>query len=217
MTWPTSTPASTANVDEGKDKITLARPDIKQNIDNVNAIIDTFAITTPSDGDILEYNSTTSKFENKTGPIVQQSTIVLNFDDTVATSVGNGEVSYDGDFSILGTNSTGIEITNPDSAGAGFIKFPAGTYTIRSDEVFSGTFGSTALIKECEFRFRNVSDDSLEFSGVTTVLSFYFRKYGIETVKTFSTETTIRVDFELTQGPSLPFSTHPPIIITRVA
>ena len=39
MTIP-STKASTANVDAGSDKISLARPDIKQNIDNVNEIID---------------------------------------------------------------------------------------------------------------------------------------------------------------------------------
>jgi hypothetical protein len=39
MTIPT-TKASTANVDQGSDKISLARADIKQNIDNVNEIID---------------------------------------------------------------------------------------------------------------------------------------------------------------------------------
>lgn len=39
MTIP-STKASTANVDAGGDKISLARADIKQNIDNVNEIID---------------------------------------------------------------------------------------------------------------------------------------------------------------------------------
>ena len=38
MTIPT-TPAGTTNVDAGSDKISLARPDIKQNIDNVNEII----------------------------------------------------------------------------------------------------------------------------------------------------------------------------------
>lgn len=35
-----STKASTANVDQGSDLISQARPDIKQNIDNVNEIID---------------------------------------------------------------------------------------------------------------------------------------------------------------------------------
>ena len=43
MSIPT-TKASTTHVDEGSDKISLARPDIKQNIDNVNEIIDHLAI-----------------------------------------------------------------------------------------------------------------------------------------------------------------------------
>ena len=37
--------ASTTHVDEGSDKISLARPDIKQNIDNVNEIIDHLTTT----------------------------------------------------------------------------------------------------------------------------------------------------------------------------
>lgn len=40
MAWPSGTKAGTTNVDAGTDKISLARPDIKQNIDNVNSIID---------------------------------------------------------------------------------------------------------------------------------------------------------------------------------
>ena len=41
-TWPSGTKASTANLDAGTDKPRLARPDIKQNVDNVNDIIDFF-------------------------------------------------------------------------------------------------------------------------------------------------------------------------------
>ena len=39
-TWPTGTKASTANLDSGTDSPRLARTDIKQNVDNVNAVID---------------------------------------------------------------------------------------------------------------------------------------------------------------------------------
>ena len=57
-TWPSSTKASTANVDSGYDKPRLARPDIKQNIDNVNDIIDYFngggSIT--ATGDQISFN-----------------------------------------------------------------------------------------------------------------------------------------------------------------
>lgn len=43
MAWPSGTKAGTTNVDAGTDKISLARPDIKQNIDNVNSIIDHYS------------------------------------------------------------------------------------------------------------------------------------------------------------------------------
>lgn len=62
-TWPSGTKASTANLDAGTDKPSLARPDIKQNVDNVNSIIDMFNITSPSDGQILKYNLSNTRFE----------------------------------------------------------------------------------------------------------------------------------------------------------
>lgn len=63
MTWPVGTKASTTNIDAGSDKPALARPDIKQNIDNVNAIIDEFDIASPNNGDILTYNSSSGAWE----------------------------------------------------------------------------------------------------------------------------------------------------------
>lgn len=47
MAWPSGTKANTTNVDQGTDKISLARPDIKQNIDNVNEIIDFYDASGP--------------------------------------------------------------------------------------------------------------------------------------------------------------------------
>ena len=65
-TWPNTTKASTANLDSGTDKPRLARPDIKQNVDNVNDIIDFFDGASPTDGDIFVYNSANGKFEKNT-------------------------------------------------------------------------------------------------------------------------------------------------------
>lgn len=62
-TWPSGTKASTANVDSGTDLISQARPDIKQNIDNVNSIIDSFNVASPSDGDLLQYSSSNARWE----------------------------------------------------------------------------------------------------------------------------------------------------------
>jgi len=62
MAWP-STKAITTNVDAGSDSPSSARADIKQNIDNVNSIIDEFDIASPNNGDILTYNSTSGAWE----------------------------------------------------------------------------------------------------------------------------------------------------------
>jgi|TARA_R110000822_G_scaffold78831_1_gene188796 hypothetical protein len=63
MAWPSGTKAVTTNVDAGADLISLARPDIKQNIDNVNEIIDHLNISSPSNGDLLQYSSSSGKWE----------------------------------------------------------------------------------------------------------------------------------------------------------
>ena len=62
-TWPSGTKASTSNLDSGTDKPRLARADIKNNVDNVNDIIDYFNVSSAADGDILVYNSSTAKIE----------------------------------------------------------------------------------------------------------------------------------------------------------
>lgn len=62
-TWPSGSKASTTNLDAGTDRPSLARADIKQNVDNVNSIIDMFNIATPSNEQILKYNAGNSRFE----------------------------------------------------------------------------------------------------------------------------------------------------------
>lgn len=62
-TWPSGSKATTNHLDSGTDKPRLARPEIKQNVDNTNDIIDYFNVSSAADGDILVYNSNTSKIE----------------------------------------------------------------------------------------------------------------------------------------------------------
>ena len=62
MAWPT-TKAGTTHVDAGSDSPASARADIKQNIDNVNTIIDEFNISSPSDGDLLQYSTSSGQWE----------------------------------------------------------------------------------------------------------------------------------------------------------
>lgn len=116
-TWPTGTKASTANLDSGTDSPRLARPDIKQNVDNVNAIIDMFNIDSPSNDQVLKYNTSNARFElgtDSTGSAVSATTFVG--DDSTGTAVNPGET-----FKIAGgTNITTavsgdtLTITGPD-------------------------------------------------------------------------------------------------------
>ena len=102
-TWPTGTKASTANCDAGTDSPRLFRSDAKQNIDNVNAIIDMFNIDSPSADQILKYNSSNARFElgtDSTGTAAAATTFVG--DDSSGTAVNAGET-----FKIAGgTNIT---------------------------------------------------------------------------------------------------------------
>jgi hypothetical protein len=101
-TWPSGSKASTANLDAGTDSPRLARADIKQNVDNVNAIIDMFNISSPTNGQILKYNASNTRFEldtDATGSAVSATTFVG--DDSTGTAVNPGET-----FKIAG--ATGI-------------------------------------------------------------------------------------------------------------
>jgi len=100
-TWPSATKASTANVDAGTDQISLARADIKQNIDNVNDIIDTLNIGSPTNGDLMQYSSSTTKWEKVTaGSIQQTQQLVIPFTGFVVT-----EAAADGTTSSAGAEA----------------------------------------------------------------------------------------------------------------
>ena len=101
-TWPTGTKAGTTHLDSGTDSPRLARPDIKQNVDNVNSMIDMFNIDSPTNGQILKYNTSNARFEldtDATGSAVSATTFVG--DDSTGTAVNPGET-----FKIAG--ATGI-------------------------------------------------------------------------------------------------------------
>src|SRR6056300_605158 len=87
-TWPSGTKASTANVDSGTDLISQARPDIKQNIDNVNSIIDSFDIGTPTAGTVLSYNSGTSNWQQVDPNTVLTPNVIVQLSGS-GTSTGD--------------------------------------------------------------------------------------------------------------------------------
>ena len=99
-TWPASNKASTANLDSGSDSPRLARADIKDNVDNVNSIIDMFNIDSPSANQILKYNNSNARFELATDSAAGGITFVG--DDSSGTLV-----SIDETFKVAGgTNIT---------------------------------------------------------------------------------------------------------------
>ena len=64
MTWPTSSKASNQNVDQASDRISDSRTDILQNIQNTNAIINKFDLTSLADAQIL-VGTGSNTFENR--------------------------------------------------------------------------------------------------------------------------------------------------------
>lgn len=218
MTWPTSSKAGTTNVDAGNDLIRLARPDIKQNIDNTNAIIDTFSITSPSNNDILKYNSTSSKFENVAGG-VSNDTIAIELADLPS---GTSGVTYDytGGFTLTGRNDMGIVAgTDLDSAGDNFstLTIPAGTYSLKTiSPVYSGVYGSTTQLWDARITFIKNSDDSEIGTYSTNSTGFYFRVHQAGFVFTLSSQDTIYATFQAYRDASGNFDVQP-LLLTRLA
>ena len=109
MSIPT-TKASTTHVDEGSDKISLARPDIKQNIDNVNEIID-------------HLNAQASFLPCY---ITYGDDVTTTQEDTLAPAAESP--------SLITAGNTGISIVAGDSAGGqSRISIPAGTYLLETN------------------------------------------------------------------------------------
>jgi len=116
-TWPNSTKASTTNLDAGTDRPSLARADIKQNVDNVNDIIDTLFIpSTPANNQILKYVSANSRFElssdigitsvsQDTSPVLGGNLTVTGY-KLITASNGNIELEPNGTGDVYLTADT---------------------------------------------------------------------------------------------------------------
>ena len=141
-TWPSTTKASTTHVDAGTDQISLARADIKQNMDNVNDIIDIFNIASPTNGDLMQYSSSTTKWEKVSATSV--STKVKFATLTIKSGAGAG-VAITGGFRLDITAKSDadnmITLLDVDSAGeyARFSLAP-GTYGMhtQTDAAYGG-------------------------------------------------------------------------------
>lgn len=115
-TWPSGSKAATTNLDAGSDRPSLARPDIKQNVDNVNEIIDMFNISSPSNNQILKYSTSNTRFELAPEPTSSDTTYSISAeqDGTDANIVlTDSNLLTDAVQLVAGTNIT----LTVDSAG----------------------------------------------------------------------------------------------------
>ena len=210
MAWPT-TKAGTTNVDQGTDSISLARPDIKQNIDNVNDIIDEFNISSPSIGDTLVYDG--SVWQAKVSPtinVIEQNTA---YDAPLAGA--NDEEDYSSTFTLSGNG----ELTTTGSS----ITFPAGTYLIES----MGVVNLNLAINEIDTVITRLrTDDSAEdlvayaesqTTGQSTAPTTFKFLFGFGTVYTFASDTDVKLTFEVTDNGGNDTFTISPIRVERIA
>jgi len=206
-TWPIGTKASTANCDSGTDSPRLFRSDAKQNIDNVNAIIDMFNIDSPTDGQILKYNNSNARFEldtDATGSATAATTFVG--DDSTGTAVNPGET-----FKIAG--ATGITtavsgdtltITGPDLSSyvtsVAFGDLTSTPTTIAGygiTDAFDGAYGSlTGTPTIPSLGDITITNSTLASSGDTIDLddTVRFNKNYKEDINSLTSSTAISVD-----------------------
>jgi len=125
LAWPT-VDATTTHLDAGTDDPNLARPQIKLNIENANAIKNEFgsvAITSPTDTQVLAYNGANARWENADatgGGGGGESVVYLGFSGTVDTD--GGSFAYY-EFTELADSNNLATIT-----GDGELNLATGTY-----------------------------------------------------------------------------------------
>lgn len=185
MTWPSSTKASTTNVDAGGDKPSLARPDIKQNIDNVNSIIDTFDIATPNNNDYLKYNSTTSKWEPGALSTSNAGTVALLYSDTPNINSGVigtftipiSELEDPGNFISISSNQFSL------AAGDYLIEIAGGALDTSSSFVVFNLFNVTDNANEPSYSSGATGFRNIETVGNNEARAIYFQLTGTDTYR----------------------------------
>ena len=156
MAWPSGTKASTANVDAGTDSITSARADIKQNFDNVNDIIDHLNISSPSDGDLLQYSNSSGKWEQIASTSIGSQTKFAVFN--LATGANEENVAGNIYRRLLTIQLDPNNIMDIDSTGDFTFNLTAGTYIVMPMNIIADdTVASPSL--------HNDTDDALIING----------------------------------------------------
>ena len=149
-TWPTS-PASTANLDAGTDRPSLARPDLKTNVDNVNAIIDMFNVTaSPSNGSILKYSSSTTKFE-----------LTADADVNTTYSISAETTSGGANLRLTGSDASTDDVKIASGTGITVSRTDANTITVASSITDTNTtYAISAITDGADANIRLTGSDA---------------------------------------------------------
>lgn len=154
-TWPSASKASTANLDAGTDQPSLARADIRNNVDNVNSIIDSFVISTHSDGDILVWDSSNSRFE-----------VTTPTDQVGITSIVAGT-----GITVTELSAGGVEITNTVTDSNTTYSIAAGADGSNANITLTGSDSSTdevQLVAGSNVTLAVTSAGAIEISSTDT-------------------------------------------------
>ena len=196
MTWPT-TKANTTHTDADTDLISLARPDINQNILNVNSIIDHLDIGTPANGDTLVYNSTSGVWQ----PGPSTGTTVMSFNGTM--SIQNN-ATYNGGFTLAGSDR--VTLVNSST-----FTLPDGVYLIGVTQPMEvGSYGSTAALWTLTMSLIDAGNNMLATYS-TQSTSFYFKDFDDTQLVTISgnNNCTWKYSYEATQQQPLTLQVIP--------
>ena len=188
MAWPSGSKANTTYTDQGSDLISNARADINQNILNTNAVIDEFDISSPTDGDILQYNSSSGHwdsispsaaglsntamitFNNTSEELVSGNTYRRNFDIAFDP---NSFLSKSGDFQLVLTAGSYLmyptpHVTNQDESNVSIYN-ETGAADLKSPFLVADEIGTTG---ECvvtgQHGFNTGSSINVSFRQITT-------------------------------------------------
>jgi hypothetical protein len=225
MSWPSGSKAGTSNVDNGNDLLANARADIKQNIDNTNSIIDEFNISSPSDGDLLRYSSSTGKFEQVSSDDVAGVKIAIVEGDIGHTEDSSGDTTYNGTMSVRSGSNTSFVSVKDDSAGnTGSFTLQSGTYIV--DHLIYHSFGLNTIdsLTVKLVPGPDAKDSAGDFLGIESTLTLESQVSGPTNVRylpkwgctfTLAAETDIDVEIEATGNVNTNY--RPQFVITKIS
>jgi hypothetical protein len=159
MAWPT-TKATTTHLDAGTDDPNQARPEIKQNIDNVNSIIDFFP------GGVIDLGNQTVVIEFSGGALSSGYNVITEHYDGGSLCTVSGGNSFTLASGTYIMQHEAIFIT-PDTAAMSFYNVTATSDVVASNPVEIGTTNQSVAMGLNNTVFTSNGTDSYAFKYLT--------------------------------------------------